>query len=186
MTIEQLIEKKEKELKKVLDFLKNELSKIRTGRASPSLVEELKIDYYGNPTPLIQLATITSPESRLLVIQPWDKNSSKAIMKAIQQSPLGIMPEEVGNIIRLRIPPLTSERREELTKIVRQKLEDARITIRKIRDELIKELKNKKIGKEISEDQFFSAKNTWQEKIDEYNEKIEKLSEEKEKEIFTV
>lgn len=173
-------------LEKVVERLKNEVASLRTGRASPVLVENLEVDYYGSKTPLKAMAAISSPEPKQLVIQPWDKQALPLIEKAIQSSSLGLNPVTDREVIRLSIPPLTEERRKELLKLLGKYLEEARIHIRRERDEALKEIDGKEKAKEISEDEKFRQKNEAQKIIDEVNKKIEERGLAKEKEIMTV
>jgi len=181
-----IISGKKPEFEKSIQFLKNELVCIRTGRATPSLVEHIMVDYYNNKTPLIQLASIMVPDSKTIVIQPWDRNSSKDIEKAIQASALGLSPVNEGNIIRLVIPPLSEERRQELTKLVHQKLEQTRVSIRNTREEIWKHLKTQEKDGKISEDEMFKQQKELQKVVDGYNDKIQEIGEIKEKEIMTI
>lgn len=173
-------------LEKVIEHLKREVSSLRTGRATPALVENLEIDYYGSKTPLKVLAAISNPEPRLLVIQPWDKNAMQPIEKAIQSSSLGLNPITDRDMIRLSIPPLTEERRRELVKMLSRYLEDARIKIRREREETLKEVDRMEKAKEISEDERFRHKNDIQKTVDETNKKVEEVGAAKEREIITV
>lgn len=171
---------------KIVDFFKTELTAIRTGRASPLLVESLKVDYYGTKTPLIQLASINVPEPKMIVIQPWDRNIIKEIEKAIQTSDLGLNPVNEGNIIRLVLPPMTEERRLELVKIIHQKVESARIKIRNLREEQIKKYKKQKDDGDIGEDVFYRLQEELQQIVEGSNEKIKELAEDKEKDVMTI
>src|SRR3989338_355874 len=173
-------------LEKIVGYLKNETAGLRTGRATPALVEDLEVDYYGTKTPLKALASISSPEPRTLVIQPWDKNAIQPIEKAIISSPLGINPVADREVIRLTIPALTEERRKELTKLLGRHLEDARIKVRKEREDSLREIDHKEKAKEISEDEKIRQKNEVQKAVDEINKKIEDIGSAKEKEIMTV
>jgi len=181
-----IVDDHKKDFEKTIEFLKQELTNIRTGRATPSLVENLMVDCYGTKTPLIQLASINVPDPKSIIIQPWDKNSLKDIEKAIQSSQLGLNPVNEGNVIRLPIPPLTEERRKELVKFVHQKIESGKIKIRQTREEIWKNLKNAEKEGKISEDDLFGQQKELQEIVDEYNEKIQEISEAKEKEIMTI
>jgi len=181
-----IVDDHKKDFEKTIEFLKQELTNIRTGRATPSLVENLMVDCYGTKTPLIQLASINVPDPKSIIIQPWDKNSLKDIEKAIQSSQLGFNPVNEGNVIRLPIPPLTEERRKELVKFVHQKIESGKIKIRQTREEIWKNLKNAEKEGKISEDDLFGQQKELQEIVDEYNEKIQEISEAKEKEIMTI
>ena len=185
-----LFESKMKELKekleKIIERIKSEVAGLRTGRATPALVEDLEVDYYGTKTSLKALASISSPEPRTLVISPWDKNAIQPIEKAIQGSPLGINPVTDREAVRLSIPPLTEERRKDLTKLLGKHLEEARIHVRREREEILKEIDHKEKAKQISEDEKFRQKNEVQKAVDETNKKIEDLGKAKEKEIMTV
>ncbi|HDD45351.1 MAG TPA: ribosome recycling factor [Candidatus Desulfofervidus auxilii] len=171
-------------MKKTLQVLEHDLGKIRTGRASVSLVEEIKVDYYGTPTPLNQLASISVPESRLITIQPWDPSSLGAIEKAILKSDLGLTPTNDGKIIRISIPPLTEERRKELVKVVHKIGEEAKVAIRQIRRDANETLKKMKKNKEISEDEFHRGQEEVQKITDEFIKKVEEALKKKEDEIL--
>ena len=175
-----------KKIEKTIEHLKTELSGIRTGRAAPTIVENINIEVYGQKTPLSGLASISSPEPQTLVIAPWDKNIIKDIEKGISESDLDLAPSIQGDVVRLNFPPLTEEKRKELVKIVGQKVEEAKIAVKNIREEMIKELKDKKNKKELSEDDFFRQEKDIQSEIEKYNEQIKEISESKEKEIMTV
>jgi len=144
----------EDKMRKSIEVLKRELATIRTGHASPTLIEHIKVDYVGVPTPLNQIASISAPEARLLIIQPWDKGSINSIEKAILKSDLGLNPASDGSVIRINIPPLTEERRQELIKTVRRRVEERRIAIRNLRREAMEELKGFEKNKDISQDEY--------------------------------
>lgn len=182
----ELIENRKADLNKAIEFFKEEIGKIRTGRANPAIVEHLMVDYYGTKSPLKQVASINVPEPRLITIQPWDKDSLVSIEAAIRESDLGLNPANDGQVIRLNIPPLTEERRGELVKVLNQRTEDAKIAVRNIREELWKEIQNQEKAGKISEDDKFKGKEKLQEVVDEYNKKIDEVREKKEKEITTV
>jgi len=171
---------------KAVEALQKELATIRTGRAHPGLVEHLRVDYYGAPTPLNQLATINVPEPRLLVIQPWDRQSLGAIEKAIHKADLGLNPINDGNVIRLAIPQLTEERRKELAKVVRKKVEEGRVAVRNVRRDCHDELRRLQKEKEISEDAQFRAQEDLQKLTDGFIEEVERVGEEKEAELLAV
>ncbi|MFA4937270.1 MAG: ribosome recycling factor [Patescibacteria group bacterium] len=173
-------------LNKVIEHLKNELNQLRTGRASPSLVENIQIEAYGTKTPLIELASINAPEVRQIIIQPWDPSIIKDIEKAIKISNLGITPTVDGQIIRLNLPSLTEERRKELIKIMAGILEVTRVQIRSIREDINKTLKNQERDGDISEDEMFAAQKELQKIVEDFNEQIKKLGEAKEKDIMTI
>lgn len=173
-------------MEKSVKTLEIEYKRLRTGRASSALVEFIKVDYYGTPTPLNQLATITVPEPKTIMIQPWDQSAVSDIEKAILKSDLGLTPNSDGKIIRINIPPLTEERRQELAKLVRKMAEEAKVAIRNIRrdaNEMIKDLKKEK---QISEDEQFRAQEKIQNITDEFIERVDKLVDKKEKEIMEV
>lgn len=173
-------------LDKIIERLKSEISSLRTGRATPALVENLEVDYYGSKTPLKAIASISSPEARQILVQPWDRGVVQAIEKAIQSSNLGLNPITDRETIRLSIPPLTEERRKELIKILGRNLEDAKIQIRREREDILREVDRKEKAKEISENEKFRQKNEVQKMVDEVNKKIEEIGAAKEKEIMTV
>lgn len=174
------------ELEKTIDFLKKELSKLRVGRATPTLVEDIKVDYYGAFTPLNQLATINTPEQDLIVISPWDRNALAAIEKAISTSSLGINPIVDKDIIRLKMPPLTEERRKELVKLLHQHIEEIKIAVRTIRERYREEIKEREEEKQINSDEKFKRFEEIDKLIREYNEKIDTVQENKEQEIMNI
>jgi len=176
----------EKKMKAVSEGLKTELATIRTGRASPALVEHLKVDYAGVPTPLNQIAGISAPEARLLVIQPWDPGSLRDIEQAILKSDLGLNPINDGRIIRLSIPALSEERRQELIKIVHRRTEERRIIIRNLRHEALNNLKKLESEKAISQDEQKRAESQLQKLTDFHILEAEKASQNKEKELMEV
>ena len=180
-----LVQFKEK-LEGILQRLKSEIASLRTGRATPALVEDLEVDYYGSKTALKTVASISSPDARQLVIQPWDKNAMQPIEKAIQSSNLGLNPIAEKDIIRVAIPSLTEERRKELVKLLGRHVEDARIQVRKEREEALREIDRKEKSREISEDEKFRQKNEVQRIVDEANKKMEESARAKEKEIMRV
>lgn len=171
---------------KAVEALRRELATIRTGRAHPGLVEHLRVEYYGVPTPLNQLATISVPDPRLLTIQPWDRQAIGAIEKAILKSDLSLTPTNDGTIIRLSIPQLTEERRRELAKLVRKKVEDGRVEIRNIRRDAHDELRRLQREKLISEDDQYRGQEKLQKLTDEYIQQVERVGEEKEAELLAI
>jgi ribosome recycling factor len=184
--IEDLLKETEERMSKAVTALQNDLMTIRTGRASPSLVERLPVEYYGALTPLNQLATISAPEPRLLTIRPWDASSLSAIEKAILKSDLGLTPNNDGKIIRLVIPRLTEERRQELVKVVARRLEEARVAIRNCRRDGISDLREFENEKLISEDEFYRGKDKMQELTDKFTERVDEVGQNKEQEIMEV
>ncbi len=176
----------ENKMKKTIEAFKRDLQTLRTGRASPALIEPLKVEYYGAQTPLMQLATIAAPEARLLTIKPYDASSLKAIEKAILASDLGLTPNNDGKIIRLVLPPLTEERRRELTKVVHKRGEDAHVAIRNIRRDGLKDLEEFEKEKLISEDEHFRGKDLLQELTDKYIKQVDEIRSHKDAEIMEV
>jgi len=167
-----------------LEMLRNELVRIRTGKASPTLLDGIKIDYYGTITPLRKIASIGTPEPRLIVVQPWDKSIIGEIEKAIQKSDIGINPLNDGNIIRIPVPPLTEERRKDLVKLVKKFGEDNKIAVRNVRREANENLKKLEKDSEISEDNYKRSLENIQELTDDYIKKIDKILEAKEKDLL--
>jgi ribosome recycling factor len=176
----------EERMKTALAALEEDLSGIRTGRASPALVERLAVEYYGMPTPLMQLATISVPESRMLMIRPFDAASLRTIERAILASDLGLTPNNDGKVIRLNLPPLTEERRRDLVKLVHNRLEEARVAMRNVRRDSIKDLREFEHEKLISEDELEEGEENLQELTDKYIELVNEVGVHKEKEIMEV
>lgn len=173
-------------LEKSVQFLEKSFSKVRTGRASLALLDGIKVDYYGVPTPLNQVAGLSIPESRLIVISPWDASIIGAIEKAIQKSELGLMPSNDGKIIRITIPPLTEERRKELVRLVKKMAEECKVKLRNARREANEQLKALKKDNKISEDEMFTYQEDVQKEMDRYIERVDKLLAAKEKEIMEI
>jgi ribosome recycling factor len=184
--IDETLADAEKRMGKAVEALRRDLATVRTGRANPGLVEQLRVDYYGTPTPLKQLASITVPEARLLTVQPWDKGSLGAIEKAIQKSDLGLNPNNDGTIIRLVIPQLTEERRRELVRVVHKKVEDGRIAIRNVRRDDHEMLRDLLREKEISEDEEHRAQEQLQKITDRFVAQVDEVGQEKERELLEV
>ena len=171
---------------KAVEALRRELATIRTGRAHPGLVEHLRVDYYGVPTPLNQLATISVPDPRLLTIQPWDRQAMGAIEKAILKSDLSLTPTNDGTIVRLSIPQLTEERRRDLVKVVHKKVEEGRVEVRNIRRDGHEELRRLQREKLISEDHQYRGQEKLQKLTDEFVQQVDHVGEEKEAELLAV
>jgi ribosome recycling factor len=176
----------EGKMKKSAEALRHNLATIRTGRASPALVEHLPVDAYGSSMPLNQLAGISVPEARLIVIQPYDASTMKAIEKAIQNSELGINPSNDGRVIRLAIPQLTEERRRDLTKLVRNRVEESKVALRNIRRESLDDLRQLEHEKLISEDEQRRAQERLQELTDRYTRDLDQIGAAKEAEVMEV
>jgi ribosome recycling factor len=184
MNLKEIIIDTENKMKKSLEAVMREFSEIRTGRAHPGLVEGLYINYYGSPTLLKQLASISIPDAHLIVIQPWDTSIIQEIEKAILKSNLGLTPYNDGKIIRLAIPPLSQERRDELAKLVRKKAEEGRVSLRTIRHTAKEAIEKLYKDKLISEDDKFRGFDELQKLVDKYIAQIDELLKNKEKEIF--
>jgi len=173
-------------MERSIDAFRKELGKVRTGRASFSLLDGVKVDYYGTPTPLQQVGTLSVPESRLITVTPWDTKMIGPIEKAIQGSGLGLNPASDGKMVRIPIPPLTEERRKELAKVVRKMSEDARVAVRNVRREAIEKLKDREKKKEISEDLVKRGQERIQKETDAHIKKIDDILKAKEQEILEV
>jgi ribosome recycling factor len=183
---EKILKDTEVKMEKTLSSLKTDLNKVRTGRASLSLFDDIRVDYYGTPTPLNQVATLAVPESRLITIQPWDTSVTAEIEKAILKSELGLTPSSDGKIIRIPIPRLTEERRKELVKIVKKMAEAAKVALRNIRREVNDQLKGLEKNKKISQDQLHQMMEKVQVSTDKYIEKVDAALAAKEKEILEI
>lgn len=175
-----------KKMESSIAVLQKELAGIRTGRASLALLDGIKVGYYGNPTPLNQVATLSVPESRLITIQPWDVSVVSAIEKAILASNLGLTPANDGKIIRLSIPPLTEERRKELVKVVKKIAEDTKVAIRNVRRDSMEHLKALEKDKKISQDDHKKAHDEIQKITDKFIKKVDEITAKKDKEILEV
>jgi len=183
MTTKEIIHDTETKMKKTVEATQREFSTIRTGRASSALVEGIKVDYYGALTPLKQMAAVSTPDARLIMIQPWDKNTLGDIEKAIMKSEIGITPTNDGKVIRLSIPPLTEERRTELDKILKKIAEDGRVSLRTARHTAIESIRKGEKDKVITEDDKFKSQEEIQKLTDKYIKEIDTLLAAKEKEI---
>ncbi|MGI6452087.1 MAG: ribosome recycling factor [Syntrophomonadaceae bacterium] len=184
--IKEILTESEDKMKKTVEFLIKDYFSMRAGRANPGMLDRITVEYYGSVTPLNQLANITVPEARLLVIQPWDKTLIPEIEKAIMKSDLGINPSNDGNVIRLAIPQLTEERRKELVKVVKKRAEEAKVAIRNIRRDSNDSLKQCEKEKTISEDESKKGTDEIQKLTDKYIKEVDKVLQSKEKEIMEV
>jgi len=184
--IKDLLKDAETRMHGAVHALEGDLSTIRTGRANPALVEKIHVEYYGVPTPLMQLATISVPEPRQLLIKPFDKNGLKGIEKAILASDLGLTPNNDGQAIRLILPPLTGDRRKDLVKQVHNRLEDARVALRNIRRDIIKDMKDFENEKLVSEDERKRGEDDLQKLMERVSGEIDKIGQRKEQEIMEV
>jgi len=176
----------EEKMKKSVSILQEDLGTIRAGHATPALVEHIKAEYGGVPMPLHQIAGISAPEARLLIIQPWDKSSIRSIEKAILKSDLGLNPSNDGNIIRLNIPPLSEERRQELIRVVKKKVEERRIIVRNMRRDAMDDMRKLEKNKEISQDEMKRAQGQLQKITDAFIANAEKIGQDKEVELMEV
>ncbi len=182
--IDELLQETEERMEKTTAVLESDLRTIRTGRASPALVERVLVEYYGVPTPLNQLAVISAPEPQLITIRPYDPGSLANIERAILKSELGLTPLNDGRIIRLPIPRLTEERRKELARMVRQRVEEGKVALRNIRREALDDMRDFEKEKLISEDEFYRGKDDLQKLIDRYVEKMDEISDRKQRELL--
>ncbi len=182
--LESTYQETRERMKKTIDSLKHDLQRVRTGRASLSLLDGIRADYYGTPTPIAQMASLSVPESRLIIIQPWDVSAIREIEKAILKSDLGLTPANDGKIIRIAIPPLTEQRRKELAKIVNKTCEEFKVAIRNIRRDANELIKGFKKDGDVSEDDAFKAQDQIQKITDEYIKKVDEIYRDKEKEIL--
>lgn len=183
-SVDEIFESTEAHMKKSIDLVEEELAGVRTGKASASLLDSIKVDYYGSLVPLKQIANIGVPDAKLITVQPWEKPMVSEVVKAIQQSNLGLNPQSDGNLIRIPLPPLTEDRRHELVKSVKGMVEDARIAVRNIRRDANDHLKKLEKNHTISEDDYHRFHKEIQEMTDDSIKELDKVSEAKEKEIL--
>ncbi|MBG0776237.1 MAG: ribosome recycling factor [Desulfovibrionaceae bacterium] len=176
----------EDRMEKAITNLERDFSKLRTGRASTSLVDDVRVDYYGTPTPLNQIASVTVPDSRSITIQPWDRNAFGDVEKALLKSDLGLNPVNDGKLIRINIPPLTEERRKELVKVARKYTEECKVAVRNVRRDGNDALKKKKNDKELTEDEMRHGQDEVQKLTDAYVAKADEVLGAKEKEIMEI
>lgn len=184
--VAEIIKEAEQKMKSSIDHLLHELGKLRTGQASVALLDDLMVDYYGNPTPLKQVATLGSPDSHTLTVQPWEASILKDIEKAIQASDLGLTPNNDGKAIRLLIPPLTNERRQQLVKLVKKQAEECKVSIRNVRRDTNEKLKQSEKKHDISEDESRKGQGETQKITDKFVAEIDKINQIKEKDILEV
>jgi len=176
----------ERKMKRAIEALQHDLASVRTGRASPSLLERVNVEYYGAPTPLNGVATISVPEPRLILIQPWDKKMLPVIEKALQKSDLGLTPSSDGNVVRLPIPALNEERRRDLVKQVHKRLEEARVAVRNCRRDAIDELRKGERDKQVSEDDVKRAQDRLQKLTDTFIAQVDEVGKRKESEVMEI
>ena len=186
MTAETALKDADHKMKRAVEVAREEFTTVRTGRASPAILNRLTVDYYGTQTPMNQLASFSVPEPRTLVIQPFDRGAMAAMEKAIMQSDLGLTPSNDGNVIRLSFPPLTEERRKELIRVVRERAEEGRVAIRNVRRHSKDELETMQRNGEISEDELTRAEKDLQQRTDAHVAEVDELLERKEQELMEV
>jgi ribosome recycling factor len=186
MTVKEIHASHEEKMKKALEIMRKEYASLRAGRATPALLDKITVDYYGTPTPVNQVANIAVPEPRMLTIQPWEKNMLGTIEKAILKSDLGLTPNNDGSVIRLSIPQLTQQRRQELVKVVHKKAEECRVAVRNLRRDGNEEVKKLEKGRTISEDEAKKGQEDIQKLTDKYIKEIDHVMAMKEKEIMEV
>ncbi|MDT7924852.1 MAG: ribosome recycling factor [Chlorobiota bacterium] len=184
MPIAEVLQQARQHMAKSVEHLQQQLARLRTGRATPALIEHIRVDYYGVPTPISQVGNISVPEPRMLVIQPWDRSLLGAIEKAILQSDLGVTPSNDGSVIRIVMPPLSEERRRELVKVCRKYAEEARIALRNLRREYMEKLRQVEKEEHLSEDERRRGEQELQKIMDSFTEEIERILERKEREIL--
>jgi ribosome recycling factor len=184
--LKEIYQDAENRMNKTLDALLRELSGIRTGKATTNILDTIKIDYYGTPTPLKQVASVSAPDPKMLVVQPWEKNMIPEVVKAIQKADLGLNPISEGGLIRLPIPPLNEERRREMVKLVKKFGEEARVAVRNIRRDSIEALKKAEKDSKITEDELHLGQKHMQDSTDGHIAKIDKMMEAKEAEVMAV
>ena len=186
LTPEAVLEEVGHKMDRAIEALKRELSTLRTGRATPSLIENITVDYYGVPTPLKQIASISAPDSRALIVQPWDRQSLREIEKSLMKSEMGFNPSNDGNVITVPIPPLNQERRQDMVRLLKRKLEDGKVSIRNVRREGLESLRKLERDKAISQDQNRRAQDQLQKATDSHTKIIEEVGSAKEAEILQV
>ncbi len=184
MSVDEVHQHAQDRMRKTIEVLRHELATIRTGRATPALLDRVVVDYYGSPTPINALATISAPEPRLITVQPWDRQTLGLIEKAIQKSDLGLNPTNDGQLIRLVIPQLNDERRRDLVKLVQKRLEEARVAIRNTRRDAIETLRKEEKEKNISEDEGKRGQERLQKTTDQFIAQVDEVGKEKEREIL--
>ena len=186
LTSQGVLEETDRKMDRSIEALKRDLNTLRTGRATPSLVENMTVDYYGAPTPLKQIASISAPDARAILVQPWDKQSSREIEKSLMKSEMGFNPSSDGNIITVPIPPLDQERRQDMVRMLKRKLEEGKVSIRNVRRDSLETLRKLEREKVISQDQNRRAQDQLQKTTDEHTKSIDQVGTAKESEIMQV
>ena len=186
LTAEQVLDDVDSRMDRTLEAFRRDLNQLRTGRATPALIENLMVDYYGSATPLKQIASISAPDARAIMVQPWDKGSLREIERSLQRSEMGFNPSNDGNIITVPIPPLTNERRQEMVKLLRKKAEDGKVSLRNVRRDGLETLRKMERDKAISQDQNRRAQDQLQKVTDGHSKQIDETTSAKEAEILQV
>ncbi len=186
MATDEIFSEAEHRMQQAVESLQRELTTLRTGRASPALVERLLVDYYGAPTPLNQMAAIHAADARTITIQPWDKKTLGDIERAIQKSDLGLNPNNNGDVIRINIPALTEDRRKEMVKVLRKKVDEAKVAVRNVRRDAHDKLREQEKAKQLSEDDLKRSTDRLQKMTDKYTEEMDKVGQAKEREVMEV
>ena len=186
LTVESVVSDAGGKMDRTLDALRRDLNNLRTGRATPSIVEDILVDYYGAPTPLKQLATISAPDSKAILVQPWDKQALRGIERGLIKSEGGFNPSNDGNMITIPIPPLTQERRQEMVKLLKRKIEEGKVSLRNVRRDAVDTLRKMEKDKAISQDEQHRTQDTVQKTTDTHTKIIEEISGTKEAEILQV
>ncbi len=186
LTPEAVLSEVERKMARSIEALQRDLASLRTGRATPSLIENVSVDYYGSPTPLKQIASISAPDARAIMVQPWDKQALREIERSLMRSELGFNPSNDGNIITVPIPPLTQERRQELVRLLKRKIEEGKISVRNVRRDGLESLRKLERDKAISQDQNRRSQDQLQKTTDAHIKDIDQVSTAKEAEIMQV
>ena len=186
LTPEAVLAEVERKMGRAMEALDRELATLRTGRATPSLIENVNVDYYGTPTPLKQIASISAPDARAIMVQPWDKQALRDIERSLMKSELGFNPSNDGNIITVPIPPLNQERRQELVRLLKRKIEDGKVSVRNVRRDGLESLRKMERDKQISQDQNRRSQDQLQKTTDNFIKNIDQVSTAKEAEIMQV
>ena len=186
LTPEAVLAEVERKMNRAIEALERELATLRTGRATPSLIENVSVDYYGTPTPLKQIASISAPDARAIMVQPWDKQALRDIERSLMRSELGFNPSNDGNIITVPIPPLNQERRQELVRLLKRKIEDGKVSVRNVRRDGLESLRKMERDKAISQDQNRRSQDQLQKTTDSFIKNIDQVSTAKEAEIMQV
>ena len=186
LTPEEILAEVERKMNRAIEALERELATLRTGRATPSLIENVSVDYYGSPTPLKQIASISAPDARAIMVQPWDKQALRDIERSLMRSELGFNPSNDGNIITVPIPPLNQERRQELVRLLKRKIEEGKVSVRNVRRDGLESLRKLERDKAISQDQNRRSQDQLQKTTDAFIKNIDQVSTIKEAEIMQV